>query len=149
MNGLTATLLARASRTFLDRAYPNGATIQAARSAFAGLIPDQPLEPLLVAPLCEVIKTQDGGLRGYAIRLGSAHYPNLKMQVVFQDSGATCVFGVDTHDTLRLDSNHPDHAGWCKIQSANARLKEEIERDWDAEGVLTFNGLLRRAIERR
>jgi hypothetical protein len=103
----------------------------------------------LVPPLCEILRTRQGGLRGYAFRLGSACYPHLKLQATAHDKDDTWIFAVDTHDAFHLDSNHPDAAGWTKLQTANRQLKEQIERSWEAEGLLTFNGLLRRELAKR
>jgi hypothetical protein len=150
MCGLTTTLLGRASRTFLTLAYPGGlSSIPPARRVFLDLASDQPLEPLLMPPLCEVLRTPQGRLRGYAFRLGSATYPHLKLQVIGQEAVGHCIFGVDTHDAICLSPNHPDTAGWAKLQSANRQLKEQIEHAWEAEGLLTFNGLLRRELARK
>ncbi len=149
MHGLTTALLARASHTFLTLAYPSGPnTIPPARRAFLDLAPEQPFEPLLVPPLCEVLRTPQGGLRGYAFRLGSTTYPHLKLQVISQVNGAW-IFAVDTHDAFHLDANHPDAAGWKKLQVANRQLKEQIERAWEADGLLTFNGLLRQELAKK
>jgi hypothetical protein len=150
MHGLTTTLLGRASRTFLTLAYPGGPNaIPPPRRAFLDLSPDQPLEPLLVPPLCEILRTPQGGVRGYAFRLGSATYPHLKLQVVAHEQGDACIFIVDTHDAFHFGANHPDAAAWAKLQTANRQLKEQIERAWEAEGLLTFNGMLRRELAKK
>jgi hypothetical protein len=150
MCGLTTSLLGQASRTFLTLAYPGGpSTIPPSRRPFLNLAPDQPLEPLLVPPLCEVLRTAEGDLRGYAFRLGSACYPHIKLQAVRHDHGDTWIFSVDTHDALCLDANHPDACGWKKLQTANRQLKEQIEHAWETEGLLTFNGLLRQELAKR
>jgi hypothetical protein len=149
LQGLTTTLLSQAGQIFLRLAYPGGVpTIPPAKSIFLHATADQPLETLLRPPLCEVLRTPEGGIRGYAFRLGSATYPHLKLQVVRCSENASCVFAVDTHDALQLEPGHPDAAGWTKIQIANRQLKEQIERAWEAEGLLTFNGLLRNELEK-
>jgi hypothetical protein len=79
--------------------------------------------------------------------LGCAHYPHLKLQVVTADDGSL-VFSVDTHDAVQLVADHPDWPRWRQLQTANRDLKVRIERSWEAEGLLTFNGLLRRELER-
>ena len=149
MKDLTTELLQRACRIFLDRAYPEGEhTIPPANLHYLALDPDQPLEHVLIPPVCQPLPLSASRLRGYALRLGSARHPHLKLQIVdHEDDG--CVFSVDTHDGLSLDSSHPDAARWRELQSANRRLKEEIERDWEAAGLLTFNGLLRRELARK
>jgi hypothetical protein len=150
MCGLTTSLLGQASRTFLTLAYPGGpGTIPPNRRPFLNPAPDQPVELLLAPPLCEVLRTSEGDLRGYAFRLGSACYPHLKLQVVRHDQGDAWIFSVDTHDALRLDANHPDACGWKGLQIANRQLKEQIEHAWEAEGLLTFNGLLRQELAKR
>ena len=47
---------------------------------------------------------------------------------------------------LRLPPGSPDTEGLAVLQAANRRLKEEIERAWEADGLLTLNALLRRAV---
>ena len=106
MNGLTAELLGQACRTFLDLAYPAG-TVPAAKRPYYDLQPGQPLGPLLVPPVCQTLPAPDGGLRGYALRLGCATYPHLKLRVVHCEE-FPCVFDVDTHDTVQLPPDHPD-----------------------------------------
>jgi hypothetical protein len=145
MKGLTTAHLGRACRIFLQLTYPEGEhTIPLPRRAFLALAPDQPLEALLVPPWCQVLPAAGGGVRGYAFRLGSAAYPHLKLQVVSQGDG--CIFSVDTHDTVLLEPGHPDAARWAQLQVANRKLKEQIERAWEAAGLMTFNGLLRREL---
>jgi hypothetical protein len=149
MTGLTTALLGRACHTFLTVAYPSGpASIPPTKRRFLDLPADEPLEPLLVPPLCEVLRTPEGAIRGFALRLGREGYPHLKLQIIRAEPGLDCVFAVDTHDTLRLEPDHPDAARWQHLQAANCALKERIEQAWDAEGVLTFNGLLRRELKR-
>jgi hypothetical protein len=150
LKDLTTPLLARSCRIFFALAYPEGeAAVPLSRRAYLHLRPDQPLEPLLRPPVCQTLRTPDGAVRGYAFRLGSAAYPHLKLQVVRCDEEAPCVFGVDTHDAMHLDPDHPDAARWAELQLANRALKERIERAWEAAGLLTFNGLLRRELEKK
>ncbi len=149
MKGLTTTQLERACRIFLERAYPQGSdTIPPPKDNFLAFDVAQPVESVLVPPVCQPIKRRDGGLRGYSLRLGSVQHPHLKLQIVEHDE-AGCVFSVDTHDGFSLDPSHPDAARWAELQAANRQLKEEIERAWEEAGLLTFNGLLRRELARK
>lgn len=149
MHRLTPDLLRRACRVFLDLAYPEGpATIPRARAAFLELDDAQSLDAVLLPPLCQELVNNER-VRGYAIRLGGAHYPHLKLQVVNCDHSDIWVFAVDTHDGVRLDRSHPDAGPCAQIQAVNRRLKEDIERAWEAEGLLTFNALLRRGLDNR
>ena len=148
MKGLTIALLERACRIFLERAYPHGRdTIPAPKNSFLDLDVAQSVETVLVPPVCQPLLRREGGLRGYALRLGSEMHPHLKLQIVDHDAG--CVFSVDTHDGFSLDPSHPDAARWTELQTANRKLKEEIERAWEEAELLTFNGLLRRELARK
>jgi hypothetical protein len=69
------------------------------------------------------------------------------LQVVGQGE-QDLVFSVDTHDQIRVDPKHPDALAWAELQNANRKLKEKIERAWEAAGLLTFNALLRRELEK-
>lgn len=146
MKGLTAIVLERACRIYMERAYPQGiGTVPPPKSSFYALDAARPIESMLVPPVCEPLLRRDGGVRGYALRLGSALHPHVKMQILDHDEDG-CVFSVDTHDGISLDPSHPDAARWSELQAANRRLKEEIERAWEEAGLVTFNGLLRREL---
>lgn len=149
MKGLTTALLAQACQIFLDRAYPEGPhTIPPPKNGFAALDAALPLESVLIAPVCQALPRRDGGLRGYALRLGSTAFPHLKLQIV-DHADVGCVFSVDTHDAFSLDPSDPDTKHWAALQASNRRLKEEIERAWEQAGLLTFNALLRRELARK
>jgi hypothetical protein len=144
---LSTNLLCRACRIFLALAYPEGEhTIPANRAAYLRLEDGEPIHAILRPPLCQTLE-EEGRIRGYALRLGSAHYPHLKLQVINCDHSSTWVFAVDTHDSVRLRSCEPDADRLARLQAANRRLKEQIERAWEATGVLTFNALLRRDLD--
>jgi hypothetical protein len=150
MKQLPTPMLGRACRTFLALAYPEGeGSIPAPKNAYCHLPPDQPLDAVLVPPLCQMLRTEKGECRGYALRLGSVSYPHLKLQVVWHEKSAAWVFAVDTHDNLQLDPTHPDADRLARLQAANSRLKELIERAWEAEELTTFNALLRRELNRK
>lgn len=150
MTELNVALLGRACRIFLERAYPGGHdTVPASKRLYLNIADDQPLESLLRPPVCQALGKPAEAARGYAWRLGSASYPHLKLQAVDCANDGTWVFSVDTHDMLRLRAGDPDAAGWAEIQAANRQLKQEIESAWEAEGLLTFNALLRREAGKR
>jgi hypothetical protein len=149
VKGLTTALLARACRIFLEHAYPGGiSTIPPLKSAYCHLHPDQPLDPWLAPPVCQPLSDRAGGVRGYSLRLGSAFHPHFKLQIIMNQEG-NCVFGVDTHDSIFLDSGDPDRPRWTQLQQFNRQLKEQIERAWEADGLTTFNVLLRSELERK
>jgi hypothetical protein len=146
--GLSPTLLGKACQIFLTLAYPEGElSIPGAKRAYLRIPSEGSLEFLLHAPVCQLLARPEGGVRGYAFRLGSQKFPHLKLQIVGQGQGEL-VFSVDTHDQVRVDPKHPDAFAWAELQAANRKLKEEIERAWEAAGLLTFNELLRRELEK-
>jgi hypothetical protein len=153
MNGLTTAMLSRACRTFLALAYPAGEyTIPEKRRVYFHIPPDADLASYLPAApaahgIGQVVKGEDGSIRGYAFRLGSAGFPHLKLQVT-SSVGDTCIFTVDTHDPFprgagRPPPGHPEYELWTALQKANRQLKERIERAWEEQGLWTFNKLLR------
>ncbi len=145
---LCPTKLAQACRIFLTLAYPDGEpSIPSAKRAYLRIPAEPGLELLLTPPVCQHLPRPEGGIRGYAFRLGSNAFPHLKLQVVEQ-SKRDLVFSVDTHDQVRVDPSHPDAPAWAQLQCVNRRLYEEIERAWEAAGLLTFNALLRRELEK-
>jgi hypothetical protein len=148
MRGLTTDLLSQACRIFMAIAYPEGeATVPDPRRPFFAMASNQPLAALLEMPnICEKLFSPDGRLRGYAFRLGSTRFSHLKLQVTALDGGGTLVFSVDTHDALRCPMTDDERQVWAQIQAANRRLKEDIELAWEKNGLLTFNGILRRGL---
>lgn len=139
---------AAACRVFLAWAYPDG-KVPESRRHFLTLRSDEPLDPLISPPLCQRLigtRRSDDELRGYAFRLGSHVFPHVKLQVVWHEGLGAWVFGVDTHDAIRLPPDHPDVARMRDLQAKNRRLKQEIEQDWEAQGLLTFNASLRQAL---
>jgi hypothetical protein len=149
MEGLTTALLGRACRIFLELAYPGGAaTVPAKKRPFWVIPAEAPLEHFLppqVGPeLCQRVGSAPGVKPGFAYRLGCAHFPHLKLQVVCSDRG--WVFGVDTHDHFfpgGLPESDPEAQAWRQLLSANRQLKERIEQAWERAGLLTFHALLR------
>jgi hypothetical protein len=149
MTGLTTELLGRACRIFLALAYPQGTDgLSPGRRCFASMAPDEPLARFVELPeVCEKLYTPEGGLRGLAFRLGSARFGHIKLQVIDPDNGGPCVFAVDTHDTGRWPLSPDEAEAWTRLQIENRKLKESIEREWERQGLLTFNALLRRGLE--
>jgi hypothetical protein len=157
MIGLTTALLSQACRIFFNLAYPAGEqSIPEKKRPYLHISPDAPLTTFLPPAsaahgLCQVLRADDGSLRGYAFRLGSAHFPHLKLQVTNHEHGAACVFQVDTHDafprTGTPPEDHPEFKQWTALQKANRQMKDQIERAWENEGLWTFPKLLRESFD--
>ncbi len=156
MSQLTCEQLSRVCRLFMDLAYPDGVDmVPPKKRPYYHLAPDADLAAYLPpAPqatgVCEELSSKKDGPRGYEFRLGSAHFPHLKLRVHEVDHrGQTVwVYSVDTHDAFSRSNysppdEHPDAAAWRVLQDKNALLKRRIEEAFEAAGFMTFKGLLR------
>lgn len=160
MGNLTTELLARACQIFMTIAYPAGLdSVPVKKKPYFDISLDRPVTDYLPpAPLaegvCEALPAPGGGIRGYAFRLGSAHFPHLKLKMQLVDyDNASWVCMVDTHDAFSRSSfhppaEHPDAKAWRDMQRLNRQLKERIEGQLEREGLETFNSLLRKDLER-
>ena len=86
----------------------------------------------------------------YALRLGNARYPHMKLQVQPWSNAAGFMLSVNTHDQVAgLDLGAADAQAFRDLQVENQQLKEAIEQSWDAAGLPTFLRYLRDYIETR
>ncbi len=161
MTGLTTETVATACRLFLEMAYPAGvASVPEKRRLYAHLPPGHDFaayqgQNLFPAATFQTLSNGDGAVCGYALRLGSAGFPHLKLKIQWLEDGAQkgWIFAVDTHDAFSRESRrppdgHPDAEAWSRLQRANAELKEKIERAWEHAGLVTFNAVLRQGLSR-
>lgn len=138
---------ARACRIFLDLAYPNGPdSVPGSARPFYEVSPTCDLDAILpeAGATTAVVRALP---TGHSIRLGSADFPFLRLNVQFlsRDDGGDWLFSVDTHDAWRHPG--PDHVeSWTAFQEANRNLKGKIETAWDEAGILTHAGLLKREL---
>lgn len=161
MTGLTTDQITHACRIFFRLAYPAGEeTIPEKRRIYLHLPPGQELadyhshHPFPAASF-QTVTDPDGKPRGFSFRLGSVHFPHLKLKVQWMENhdNRVWVFSVDTHDafsreSIRPPADHPDALAWNRLQQNNAELKEKIEHAWEDAGLLTFNALLRQDLNR-
>ena len=160
MHRLTTLLVGRACRLFLDLAYPDGPdSIPANKRIYYDLPADQGLDQFIPpAPaalgVCQGVAAAQSCQGGFAFRLGSAHFPHLKLKVLLmeeENKGTTWVYVVDTHDAFARDRrqpppDHPDAQAWLQLQEVNRRLKEQIETVLETAGFVTFNRLLKQEL---
>ncbi len=71
----------------------------------------------------------------YVLRLGNERYPHMKLVLEESILVEQYVFGVDTHDDLKVDPDAPDFERWTRVREHNRDLKLVIEQDWKREGV--------------
>jgi hypothetical protein len=160
MSELSSEQLSRACRLFMDLAYPEGVAMippkkrpyyhMPADAALADYLPPAPQ----ASGICQDLSQKHEGQRGYELRLGSMHFPHMKLRVheVNQRGKSVWVYSVDSHDAFSRSAyappdSHPDAAAWRTLQERNASLKSRIEEAFEAAGLLTFKGLLRMGFE--
>lgn len=148
---LSVADLRRATAIYLGIAYPDGVPPPAVGRRLDW--PDRAPADLVSGPPFERVSTSAGSASGsgapiYALRLGNARYPHMKLQVQPWPNPVGYMLSVNTHDqVLALDPADPGADAFRVLQAENGRLKEAIEAAWDREGLPTFARYLRDYIE--
>jgi hypothetical protein len=147
---LRIDVLRQAVAIYLQLAYPAGNPPEVVRRRLEWT-PDVGAATLLSqAPFEFAGKSKASNTAIYALRLGNARYPHMKLQIQPWPNPAGFLLSVNTHDqVLSLDPHSPDMTAFRDIQAENQRLKEEIEQAWDDAGLPTFLRYLREYIEQR
>jgi hypothetical protein len=147
---LRIDILRRAVALYLALAYPDSSPPEVVRRRLEWA-PDDDAGTMLAKPPFERASKASGGASPiFALRLGNAHYPHMKLQVQPWPNEAGFMLSVNTHDqVLALDPNAEDAAAFRALQAENQRIKEAIEHAWDRDGLPTFLNYLRQYIEAR
>jgi hypothetical protein len=135
-------------------AYPGGiSTIPASKHAYFNMVSDRAIEEYLppsamANATCQDLTKRSGGLAGYEFRLGSGHYPHLKLRVQLVDCHAQklWVYSVDTHDGFHHATqflNDEEAAAWRTLVDHNRALKHQIDEALGKAGFITPVRLLR------
>jgi hypothetical protein len=83
----------------------------------------------------------------YALRLGNASYPHMKMQVQAWPTPWGFLLSVNTHDQVHaIEPGSSEAIAFLALQAENQRFKETIEQAWDEAGLPTFLRYLREYI---
>lgn len=147
-SGIDRDDLERAIAIYLELAYPDVAVPEAVRRriTWRGVPGPVPLhEPM------QFESTRSGPETApiYAIRLGNARYPHMKLQVQPWPSPAGFLLSVNTHDQVAPpDSDSPEAEAFRTLQSANQHYKQQIETSWEEAGLPTFLGYLKDYIQK-
>ena len=135
MSELNTALLGQACSIFMELAYPAGpATIPLKKRAYYSMDAARPLADYLppspiAGGIAQELSTRKDGPKGYEFRLGSCHFPHLKLRVQLMEHGGSSVwvFTVDTHDSFSRScpqppADHPDalHRSWSALANPNA-----------------------------
>jgi hypothetical protein len=124
---------------YLQFAYPNGAIPGAVQKRLA-LDERRPLLESLGAPPFENYPAKAPfQCTVYALRLGSADYPNLKMEIRPFPHPLGFVFWVNTHDEfVPVNTTARDVDQWRELMRRNRDLKQTVERAWTDRQLPTF-----------
>ncbi len=91
------------------------------------------------APLAEV--------RSFALRLGNAHYPHMKLRISRPPNPRVYLFSVDSHDAfLCAPAASPDHAALEQLKQGNAQVASAVEAAWQAADLPTEKTFLRQRL---
>ena len=143
LQGLPLDLLRRAVAIYLGIAYPSSEPPPAVRRRL-DWTPGLDAADLLSRPPFERVGKPSAEKPIFALRLGNARYPHMKMQIQPWDGKGGFLLSVNTHDhALALDPAAPDVEAFMALQAENQRLKVEIEQAWDEAGLPTFPRYLR------
>lgn len=136
---LTASLVNTAIGLYLQVAYGDAVSRDKHARAFP---PDMPVADVLG----EFVSENAPSVPVWSLRLGSAQYPHMKLQIRGTSLPGEYVFGVDRHDCFSFDDcGAPDLDAWRELQASNHALKKAIESLWAAHGVPTARDLRARA----
>lgn len=147
---LRIDILRQAVDLYVALAYPSGSLPEMVRRRLEWA-PDVDAATLLTRlPFERANKATGGAAPIFALRLGNARYPHMKLQIQPWPNEAGFMLSVNTHDqVLTLDPNAGDAPAFRELQAENQRLKEAIEHAWDRAGLPTFLSYLRKYIEDR
>ncbi|HVX83508.1 MAG TPA: hypothetical protein VH253_01700 [Phycisphaerae bacterium] len=161
---VSSAMLLQAIELYLQLAYPQGAPA-AAQQKLQGLRQAGDV-PLSDPALAGILEKNELHPLGRAIRLGQPLYPHMKLAVdplpsnppspqpgspeASTPAEPNYLFRVDAHDRhLHAAPGSPDEAWLANVRRSNQQLVERIEAAWDAAGLPTFRGTLRRQLAAR
>ena len=142
----SAEQIRRAIELYLARSYGSAVPPAAQR-----LIPPDGFEPgvwLMGDPVeRDPADAPIEAVRSFALRLGNAQYPNMKLRISRPPKDNVFLFSVDSHDAfLHAPLGSADFEALEALKQHNSRLADAIGRDWDAAGLPTEKGYLREKI---
>lgn len=86
-------------------------------------------------------------VRWFALRIGNAQYPHMKLRLTRVPTDGVFVLNVDSHDAfLSAPPGSPDSAALEELKRHNATLAAAVISAWDAAGLLTERDFLRQKI---
>lgn len=149
-NALRVDVLRRAAAIYLKLAYPAGEPPETVKRRLDWPDGASPQDLLTKPPFEKAGKAPGTQAPIFALRLGNARYPHMKLQIQPWPNDAGVMLSVNTHDQIAgLDLALADAQGFKELQAHNQALKEAIEQAWEKEGLPTFLKYLRDYLEHR
>ncbi len=150
LQNLRIDVLRQAVAIYMVLSYPEG-VLPANVAGRLNWPEEADAEQLLGKPPFEISGVNKStGTPIFALRLGNARYPHMKLQIQPWPNSSGFLLSVNTHDqVLALDPNAQGLPAFKEIQTENQRLKEVIEQAWDDARLPTFLRYLREYIENR
>ena len=140
---LTLATLSKALEIYYPLAYPGG-NVPSNRQQFQTVAQLPDLDALWqVKGVQQLEPRASGEPGGYALRVGNAWYPHMKIMIQPYDADPGYAFAVNTHDRLFVPEGSPEADAIRELQMQNQELARNIERQWEAHGLPTQTGLLR------
>ena len=140
--GIARDAIERAIDLYLGHAYPEGPPPSAVLRRLAWRDVPGPL-PLHDPPF----EQSPGGPErapSFALRLGNARYPHMKLQIQRWEIPEGFLLSVNCHDQVAAPpADSPDFDPFRALQAANQGYKARIEAAWDEAGLPTFHAYLR------
>jgi hypothetical protein len=150
VDAMRIDVLRRAVEIYLRHAYPAGDRPETVKRRMTWAEGLPPRELFAKPPFERAGKSAGSESPIYALRLGNGRYPHMKLQFQPWNNAEGLMLSVNTHDQVAgLDLVSDDVEAFRTLQAENQRLKEAIEKDWEAEGLPTFLNFLRTYIESR
>ncbi len=145
---LRIDVLRQAVAIYLEHAYPGAEPPEVVQSRLAWDDEVDAAQLLTRSPFEKVSSSGTHRPQIYALRLGNARYPHMKLQVQPWPTAAGFLLSVNTHDqVLAPHPDSPDFEPFRTLQAENQKYKEVIELAWDHAGLPTFLRYLRDYIQ--
>ena len=96
------------------------------------------------------VKNDPGNPTRYAMRLGNAKYPHMKLVIELAPDGENWLFKADTHDRHCCPPDGaPEHRAFCDLMEYNQKTASAVESAGAENRLPTFKTWLREDLERR
>jgi hypothetical protein len=95
-------------------------------------------------------KVEQGPPSRYMLRLGNRYYPHMKLIVERAPDGAGHLFRADTHDQHCMpEPGSRDYPAFCALCERNRAVAQDVDAQWESEGLPTFKSFLKQDLARR